>query len=184
MSYSDLNSTPNYGGFTAHSNVKCNSNNLFYGTNQNTHNNTLCDSSDVLLAGKLSRSSTSALMNEFFSDVNIKRLQKMIRNEVHKRSFGRFKLSVDQDKQDLLVAMERIYKEHGRNLPTQIIRQTKILNKKLIDDIIPEILTTIKQYYGYIKDISTPIEPIARPMNVNNAGRQELPSITTLWQDR
>lgn len=184
MSYSDLNSTPNYGGFSAQSNVKCNSNNLFYGINQNTHNNTHCDSSDVLLAGKLSRSSTSELMKEFFSDVNIKRLQKMIRNEVHERSFGRFKLSVDQDKQDLLVAMERIYNAHGRNLPTQIIRQTKILNKKLIDDIVPEILTTIKQYYGYIKDISTPIEPIARPMNVNNAGRQELPSITTLWQNR
>lgn len=187
MSYSSLNSTPNYGGFTQ-DNIGCNSENASYSMSPITHttntHKTYHDSRDINMVSKLVRCESSDLMKEFFSESNMKRLQKTIKTEVYKRSDGRFRISVDQDKQDLILAMEGIYAEHGRNLPTGIVRQTKFLNKKLIGDIIPGILTAIKQYYGYMKDISTPIQPIPRPMNVNNAGRQELPSITTLWQDR
>jgi len=190
MSYSSLNSSPNYGGFTQ-DNIGCNSENTSYSMNPITHttnttsmHKTSHNSRDINMVSKLVRCESSDLMNEFFSDSNMKRLQKTIKTEIYKRSDGRFKISVDQDKQDLILAMEGIYAEHGRNLPTGIVRQTKFLNKTLIDDIVPGILIAIKQYYGYIKDISTPVQPIARPMNVNNAGRQELPSITTLWQTR
>lgn len=182
MSYSTLNSVPNYGGFTQ-DNIGGNSKNASYNMNPNTHQ-TSGDNRNIDILTKLVRHESSDLMKEFFSDSNMKRLQKTIKREIYKRSDGRFKISVDQDKHDLLLAMENIYSEHGRNLPTGIVRQTKFLNKTLIDDIVPGILTAIKQYYGYMKDISTPIQPIPRPMNVNNAGRQELPSITTLWQDK
>ena len=43
------------------------------------------------------------------------------------------------------------------------------------------MITEIKQTYGYIKEINEPIKPIPRPMNVNNAGRKTLPSITTTY---
>jgi len=186
ISYSNLNSAPNYGGVNLEAGTGYCDNFSSYNKNPDTRHDSCkyYDSCEISLANKLSRSDTSGLMKEFFSDSNIKRLQKIIKSEVDRRSNGIFKITVDQDRQDLLLAMESIYVEHGRNLPTGIVRQTKILNNKLIDDIVPGILTAIKQYYGYMKDISTPVEPIARPMNVNNAGRQGLPSITTLWQDR
>ena len=41
----------------------------------------------------------SELSKLFFSDENIKRLQRMIRKEVFKRTSGEFRFDVDQDKQ-------------------------------------------------------------------------------------
>lgn len=136
------------------------------------------------MMSKTIRACPSALMKEFFCDKNIKRLQKKMKREIYERSDGQFKMEVDQDKGEVLIIMEEIYTEHARNLPNGIKRQTKRLNQLFIDSVIPNMMTAIKQYYGYIKDISSPIEPIPRPMNVNNAGRQTLPSVTTIWMDR
>lgn len=123
----------------------------------------------------------SLLGKEFFSDKNIKRMQKKIKNEIMIRTDYKFKLDVDQDKQDLLLAMTAVYKLYARHLPGQIVRQVKQLNSYVVDYVVPDMITNIKQYYGYIKDINEPLKPITRPLNVNNAGRNSLPSITTTW---
>jgi hypothetical protein len=122
----------------------------------------------------------SELSKLFFSDTNIKRIQKMLRKEIYNRTSGEFKLEVDQEQRDILIAMRAIYLEHNRFLPGQIVRQVKRLNKKVIDESIPGMLTEIRQEYGYLKEINKPLTPIARPMNVNNAGRLALPSVTTV----
>ena len=44
------------------------------------------------------------------------------------------------------------------------------------------MITEIKQFYGYLKEINEPLKPIDRPINVNNAGRKTLPSLTSVWQ--
>lgn len=126
--------------------------------------------------------SESELSKLFFSDVNIKRLQRMIRKEVIVRTNGQFKLDVDQEARDLFIAMRSVYLEEARFLPGQVVRQVKRLNKKVIDEILPGIITEIRQYYGYLKEINKPLTPIPRPINVNNQGRRTLPSITTVWQ--
>jgi len=77
--------------------------------------------------------------------------------------------------------MRAVYLEYARNLPTQVIRQTKRLNMKVVDEIVPGMLTEIRQHYGYLKEINKPITPIPRPLNVNNKGRRTLPSITTTF---
>jgi len=123
----------------------------------------------------------SELSKLFFSDKNIKRLQKMVKKEVLKRTHGQFRVDVDQEQRDLLIAMRAVYLEHARFLPGQIVRQTKRLNLKVLDEIIPGMITEIKQYYGYLKEINKPLDPIARPLNVSNAGRRTLPSTTTTW---
>jgi hypothetical protein len=46
---------------------------------------------------------------------------------------------------------------------------------------MPDIMTNVKQAYGYLQDISQPLKPIVRPLNVSNAGRKTLPSMTTVW---
>jgi hypothetical protein len=118
----------------------------------------------------------------FFSDENMSRIQKKIREEIYKRTRGQYTLEEDQDKSDLMIAMRAIYLDKCKNLSDQPVRQVKILNQYTVDYIIPDMITNIKQYFGYIKDINNPITPIMRPMNVNNAGRKLLPSITTLWR--
>ena len=118
----------------------------------------------------------------FFSEENIKRIQKKLKVTVYERSQGKFKLEEDQDESDLVVVMRYIYLDFCKNLPVQIIRQVKLLNDKTVEYIVPDLLTNIKQYYGYIRDISQPITPIMRPMGTTNAGRRTLPSYTTLWK--
>ena len=105
----------------------------------------------------------------------------MIKQAVFEKTRGEFKLDVDQDQKELFIVMRAIYIEHSRNLPGQIVRQVKRLNAKVIEEIVPSMITEIRQYYGYLKDINKPIEPIMRPMNVSNAGRLILPSTSRIW---
>ncbi len=134
--------------------------------------------SNIALEGIQSQSELSKL---FFSDANIKRIQKAIRKEVYIRTNGEFRLDIDQDQRDLFFVMRAVYLEQARYLPGQIVRQIKRLNQKAVSECIPGILTSIRQDYGYLKEINKPLTPIPRPMNVNNAGRLALPSVTTTY---
>ena len=131
---------------------------------------------------RLCKDRDSEIAKTFFSQGNVKRIQKMIKKEVFNKTNGKYKLAEDQDENDLMVTMKHIYDEKCRNLPGQIVRQVKELNQELLDFVIPDILSNIKHYYFYIEQINKPIEPMTRPMNDNNAGRKTLPSVTTLWQ--
>lgn len=123
----------------------------------------------------------SELSKLFFSDENMKRLQKMIKQEVFRRTNGEFRLEVDQEQRDLFIAMRAVYLEHGRFLPGQTVRQIKKMNLKVVSEVVPPMLTELRQYYGYLKEINKPLAPIMRPINSGNAGRRSLPSITTTW---
>ena len=119
----------------------------------------------------------------FFSTENMNRLQKMIRRAVYIKTNGKYKLEVDQSEADLLIAMRAVIFDMngGRFLPFKIKRQVKELNKQTINYILPDMISEMKQAYGYLKEINEPIKPLMRPLNVNNAGRRTLPSITTIW---
>jgi predicted restriction endonuclease len=140
-----------------------------------------CGGASTLAIGgmKLENNNVSLL---YFSDNNMQRVQQQIKREIFRLSNESFKLEVNQDPQDLLIAMRYIFLEHSKNLPTHTVRQVKILNRQLLDYIVPDIMTNIKQHYKYLKDISEPIKPMDQPLNVNNKGRRTLPSITTLWR--
>lgn len=117
----------------------------------------------------------------FFSSDNIRRVQKQIKNAIYEKTNQKYKLEEDQDSSDLVVAMRAMYMEQGKYREESPVRQVKQLNKRVVDFVVPDMITEIKQYYGYLKDINEPLKPIDRPMNVCNAGRRTLPSITTTW---
>ena len=120
----------------------------------------------------------------FFSDENMARIQKQIKQEIFRLSKGKFRLQVDQDPADLLIAMRAVFlgDDGAKNLPTQIVRQVKILNKQTLQYIVPDMISNIKQQYDYLKDITQPRQIMQQPLNVNKSQRGTLPSITTLWQ--
>jgi len=144
----------------------------------NSHPNNYGDMADVALKGIQSNSDLSKL---FFSDENMKRIQRSIKKEVFKRTNGKFKLDVDQDETDLFIAMRGTYMEQARHLPGNIVRQTKRLNKQVVDNSIKGILVAIQQDYGYLQEINKPLNPIPRPVNYNRAGRRTLPSVVTTF---
>lgn len=117
----------------------------------------------------------------FFSPANIHRIQKQIKKSIYENTNHKYMLEEDQDESDIIVTMRAMYQEHGKYRKDAPIRQVKTLNKKVVEFVVPDMITEIKQYYGYLKDINEPLKPIARPMNVCNAGRRTLPSITTTW---
>lgn len=134
---------------------------------------------DTALKGLQAPSELSRL---FFSEENIKRIQKKIKRAVLDRTNGKYRLDTDQDVDDIIVCMRSVYIEFGKYQPEQIVRQVKRLNDKVVDETVPSIITNIKQYYGYLADITNPIKPLDRPINVNNAGRRTLPSVTTRFE--
>jgi len=123
----------------------------------------------------------SELSELFFSGRNMKRLQKMIKKDVYEKTNKKYKLDTDQEDRDLYIFMRAVYMEYGTFDEGQIIRQVKRLNRKVIQEIVPGIITNLKQYYGYLEEINKPITPIDRPLNVSSAGRKTLPSITTIF---
>ena len=51
----------------------------------------------------------------------------------------------------------------------------------LLNKIIPDMITAIKQDWGYQKLINEPLHPIDRPISDSARGRKLLPSITSIW---
>lgn len=117
----------------------------------------------------------------FFGEDNVKRLQRKIKQDIYERTHHKVILDEDQDTGDLIIAMRAVYQMNGKFIKQNVIHQVKILNHKLVNYIVPDMITEIKQYYGYLKDINEPIKPIDRPMNVSSAGRRTLPSISSIW---
>ncbi len=117
----------------------------------------------------------------FFSAENINRLQQMIKYEVYVRTNGKYKLEVDQNESDLLVVMRAVYISDAMNQPYRLVHQVKILNHRTIERIVPDMVSMIKQDEEYVKQLDRPLDPIPLPVNVNNAGRLALPSVTTTF---
>lgn len=142
---------------------------------------------DYYCGGKSSLALRGLQMNNspvsiaFFSNKNIARIQKYIRREIFKRSKGEYVLETDQDENDLILVMRAIFLEYSRHLPTNIAEQVAELNRYTLREIVPGMITNIEQQMLYLRDMSQPIQPIALPLNVNNGGRRNLPSVTSLW---
>ena len=117
----------------------------------------------------------------FFSPDNIKRLQNKIKKSIFIESKGKYKLQVDQNETDLLVVMRAVYIQDCYNAPYRIIHQVKELNEKVVNRILPDMISNIKQNEEYLNIIDKPIDPIPLPVNVCRAGRLSLPSVTTIW---
>jgi hypothetical protein len=128
-----------------------------------------------------SNANESELTKIFFADENVKRIQKMLKREVYIKTNKKFKLDVEQDESDLLISMRAVFLEKARHLDTKIVHQVKELNKQVIKYIIPDMITEIKQGYGYQQEINQPLKLLARPLNMNSAGRKTLKSISTIY---
>lgn len=118
---------------------------------------------------------------KFFTKENLRLIQKQIKEMIYKKTNGRVIMECDQDDSDILIAMRNIYVTEGRYLPDNIDFQVKRLNMRLLNKIVPDMITQIKQSWGYQKLINEPIKPIDRPISDSARGRKLLPSITSVW---
>jgi len=110
----------------------------------------------------------------FFSQENVERLQEKIKNEIYRESGGKYIMTENQDLNDLLQMMRYIYLRFGENLPHKPVRQVKKLNQLLVNFILPDMMSNIKQYHGYLDTISKPIELMPLPVSLNTSGRKNI----------
>ncbi len=117
----------------------------------------------------------------FFSKKNIDLIQKLIKNAIRLKSKNKIILTELQDENDLMVIMMAAYHEYGRDLPGNIDKQIFELNSITVQSILPGILTNLKQYMFYVRDIALPRIVLDLPLNVSSKGRRGTPSITTIF---
>ena len=182
MNYSDINPKISYDKYRPYSSANENPSFSMYQNHPSQYTTgEYYQNGHSTLATKGNELEEDELSKLFFSEKNIHRIQNKIKRAVYVRSRGQYILQEDQDEKDLDIAMRAVFFQDAKHLPRHLVRQVKILNEKTVAYVVPDMITNIKQYYGYIRDINKPLEPMMRPLNVNNAGRKMLPSMTTIF---
>ena len=115
----------------------------------------------------------------FFSKSNVDNIQKTIKNIVLKTL--NVELTENQNTESLLMVMRYVYLQDGRFLKYNINEQVRMLNKKLLNIIMPDIITGVKQQLGYIEYINSPLTPIDRPFSDSVKGSKMPRAISDLW---
>ena len=127
----------------------------------------------------ISRSNSQTKVSElYFSKKNIDILQQGIINKIYNVTDGAYTIGV-QSESELKIIMRSIYYQYSRNNPLNVIQQVKELNTKVLDWAVPEILSNIKQYMHYKKDVSTLIYPNERPIYISQKGTKS----NELWKN-
>ena len=122
------------------------------------------------LTGTLTKSQLSEL---YFSQTNIDYLQDEIISRIYRLSNNNDKIS-KQSEDELLIIMKSIYLQHGKNNNDNLNNQIDILNEQVLHYCIPNIQSNIKQYLGYIKDITSEKQIFEKPQFVNIKGEKAL----------
>jgi hypothetical protein len=105
----------------------------------------------------------------FFSEFNINLLQRGIRQEFKNKT----NLAIDfQNQSDLLTIMRAVFVNNSSDPYADTNSQVKQMNGVVIKKAIEQITTGVSQYMGYIKDIDTPVNPIANPISTNMYGKK------------
>ena len=114
------------------------------------------------------KQTSTPLNNLFFSEFNQNILQKAIRENIK----NLYNIKIDyQNKQDLIALMRVIFIANSANPYGDLCSQVKAMNTIVIKKASEQIATGLSQYYGYIRDINSPITPNDLPVDVNVYGR-------------
>ena len=117
--------------------------------------------------------SGNKLSQVFFSKENINLLQDLIRHTVWERSNRRHTIGRQSDLQ-LKIIMRSMYFQYGKNLNSNVREQVQRLNKLVVEDSVPRILSGVEQFLQYKKDVSSIQLPMERPKYLSNAGTKTL----------
>lgn len=107
----------------------------------------------------------------FFSKYNLEWIHSRIRYEVYNNSINKTVISKQRDS-DVLESMRRIYLQNSNNPETKMEMKEEILrlNKLVLKDTVPRILSEITQYKTYLRDIEKIRPPNSLPINTSVTG--------------
>jgi hypothetical protein len=123
------------------------------------------------VAGILERSPVSDL---YFSEENIDALQHGIRYRVWKETNEQYVIGRQSDT-ELKIIMRAIFLQYGQlRQGVDCVTQVRDLNAKVLEWAVPEVLSNLKQYETYRRDISTMPVPLERAQLSTQKGTRVL----------
>jgi len=117
--------------------------------------------------------SGNCLSEMYFSKENINIVQQGIINSVYNKSEGKYSIG-KQSEQELAIIMRSIYLQYSKNLNFNIQEQILDLNTRVIRWCVDEIITNIKQYVDYRKNVSTMPMPLEHAQLPSQKGTKTL----------
>lgn len=113
------------------------------------------------------RMTDSPLSGLFFSEFNYNKIQNDIRT-TFKAKTG---ISIDyQERDDVITLMRMVFINNSYDPYGHLPDQVKLMNDIVVKTAVGQIGTGVSQYIGYLKDISTPLVPEARPIQTSYYG--------------
>jgi hypothetical protein len=119
------------------------------------------------------------LSSLFFSKRNMDILQAKIRKTVFDRTNGEHLIG-EQSITELEIVMRAIFLQYARysgDLREQVLQ----LDKMVVEETVPKIISGIKQYMGYLHDVQQLPIPIDLPKNLSSRGTKMLNSVTSTF---
>jgi len=117
--------------------------------------------------------SKNLLSDTYFSKENIEMLQNMIRYNVWLKT-NKEHIIGKQSETNLTIIMRSIYLQYSKNNNNNIKEQIRELDTMVVEWCVPKIVTEVKQYIGYKKDIQKPIIPMEYGKYMSSAGSKSL----------
>jgi len=132
-------------------------------------NNNVVNKKSTNMTGTIAKNRLNEL---YFSQSNIDFLQDAMIEAIYKLTNG--VRIAKQSEDELLIIMRGIYLQFSKNLNTNIDKQVYELNKKVLKYSIKNVHENIKQYQGYIHDITKERDVMEMPQNVDIKGEKTL----------
>lgn len=124
----------------------------------------------------------SPLSDAFFADGNVQLLKQLLADGVNKQSEGAYKISAQaQSTQSMLTVMTSIFMEHARHLPNDVSGQVVELNRLVLNDIVPRVMTNIKMELTHRRDRAQQPLTMDRPRYMSQAGTRSNQSISAVF---
>jgi hypothetical protein len=105
----------------------------------------------------------------YFSQSNIDNLQIQIKKKIFEESDGKYLID-DQDQKELLIIMRSVYLEYSINNNHDFIKQINCLNQRVLNFVVPQVLSGVELYEQYLKDSKNPLQVMERPSFESMAG--------------
>lgn len=116
----------------------------------------------------------SASTNLFMSSKNVDALQNAIRYRVYVETGGKQVIGRQSDV-ELSLVMRSIALQHARNdAQSDTIEQVRHLNSRVLDFVVPRIVSELSQYLQYRQDASTLPQPMAHGALATSKGTKNL----------
>ena len=122
------------------------------------------------------------VLDFFFSEGNVRHLQKTMSELVDIYSDGLYKISADkQRKSILLTIMRSIYLQSPIDHYGIVRDEVCRLNRNVLDWAVPNVISNVQQYLGYVRDKGKPYMTIDRPMNMSVQGTKVIPQFSVTF---